>query len=1103
MELRNQFDETFYNDFYKRVSIFLTYYEYLFGNSQIMLSIISDGQVHYKGLDCMNLGSECADVVEYLKVNSYSVENKRYLTTQLFEKFQKHTLTTEDFGPFDIGRFMEAGRSALGGYEKKLIRAVIKNSEDYNCISLPLIGMANFVGAINILWQPQTIGEFDPNLLRRSAEVLTKMFTREYESMLVFRDLDFLDEATNIRLKHQYELLIKKSERHPFLQKLGYPNYYEIFGEQFLRYNKKILHVKQKVDSQDIKTAIISIVVDSFAHNVGAHSLTALKWWIQKRSELLDYKFRFGKNETLTDFNPREIEFEHLREISKNHTKFYQQIGRTDMKNSLTSLMSIIKHAPAELEEKLLTFSDNFRDFKNPEQGQFTPRFPVPIDYGVWLFLEYMRDKSAFWSGVSRDIVYSGESISWYDLLWRDFINNPLFLGTIAHSEGIHKLNVWLEVRDEYGEIQQNGLFAQVDLSVIDKEIAQVERLYQDSSESYESKIAEESEDSEINYSTYGFVRLAKQFSELKTALENLPEVFLPNGIIGKHAFYTVLENTLRNVKHFKNEYGKMQKHGIDFHISIQPHQFQTSEIQPEQTEKEVNWQRLAMRPQSAPVPKMSNQSLTEFEKTKTRTKKKPTDFNLFKVGLWLEHPIPMVYEMQENSEIPELKFVYFNYFKRLSENIVNQYGKPNLGGNSQDKICAAMLLNNTFRSVVETDEEFAKVGYRPYVKIESCIETEEGKYDGIYQSPTNLLESNDLEIEKEKYLRQFPIGSMGFIKKYMYMWKAESLKVVDDHEFDVRTENLSRFRIIAAKNVSLSEAKNKFRLQGVIRIVNHERVAHLPEGSEEKYHLAYLNWLKKWLALETDEKLETLISIRNTPIGLISLDEAGEITYQNYSDLYGKFDSDNFQGRKIELSHGNQQAMASQQLLEIRSHGTFLKHFYDNKPFGKINKYRFTDKGLLIEFFEAINTKVCIIDNRIFTRIPKSRRKTLDRQLNLHFFPEQDASWHESKAQIMENCNFLIFHLSFIESFNRQKYTANEIDAFIRNEIGILDELPDNLIVTITTGRGRSGWLATIEHPKITFRPIESLVDALEDGLSMQDFFQVKYNLVKVLMGS
>ena len=103
----------------------------------------------------------------------------------------------------------------------------------------------------------------------------------------------------------------------------------------------------------------------------------------------------------------------------------------------------------------------------------------------------------------------------------------------------------------------------------------------------------------------------------------------------------------------------------------------------------------------------------------------------------------------------------------------------------------------------------------------------------------------------------------------------------------------------------------------------------------------------------------------------------------------------------------------------------------------------------------------------------------------------------------MLKDCNFLILHLSFIESFDRQKYTANEIDAFVRNEIGILEELPENFIMVITTGRGRSGWLETIENPKITFRPIESLVDALEDGLSMQDFFQVKYNLTKVLMGS
>ncbi|MGB0522260.1 MAG: hypothetical protein ACPGJS_04840, partial [Flammeovirgaceae bacterium] len=249
--------------------------------------------------------------------------------------------------------------------------------------------------------------------------------------------------------------------------------------------------------------------------------------------------------------------------------------------------------------------------------------------------------------------------------------------------------------------------------------------------------------------------------------------------------------------------------------------------------------------------------------------------------------------------------------------------------------------------------------------------------------------------------------------------------------------------------------------------------------------------------------KIQTLISIRNTPIGLLQLDEQGEVSYRNYLDLYGKFELESFTGRIIELSHGDQQAGVSQQLCEIRSHGTFLKHFYAGNGFSGINNYRFEKSSLLIELFEAIDTKVCVIDNRIHKRMPENKRQTLEEQLNLHVFPEKDVVWHQEISNMLKGCNFLILHLSFIESFSRQKYTANQIDEFVNKEIGMLEELPENFIVVITTGRGRSGWLETIDNPKITFRPIESLVEALEDGLSMQDFFQIKYNLVKVLMGS
>lgn len=1049
-------DNTFYNDFYKRVSIFLTYYSHLFGDARLVLTVVGKDRVYYRGLESMDLpdSPDMKKALAYLDTFGYLSSDKRYFTSCLLEKFRLQTISLSDFGPFDVGNFLSSEETALEGHEKLLMQAMIQDNERASCIVLPLIGMASLTGAMTIFWNPSDFQT--PELLKSSIQVLIKMCTREYESMLVFKDLDFLDEAANIQLKHRYDILMHRSQLHPFLSEMGYSDYYRVFGEQFLRYNKKILHVKEKVDKQDIKTAIISIVVDSFAHNVGAHSLTALKWWIQKRSELLEYKFRFGKDQELSQLQPVTVAFDEVRQLAKHHALFFKKIGRHDVKPNIASLGALIKHMPADLENRLLSFQPILRDAKKPEDGNFQPRFPVPIDYAIWPFLEYMRDKSAFWSGVSRDIVYSGEAVSWYDLIWRDFINNPLFLGTIAHSEGIHKLNVWLDIKTPAGDSIAEGLFVQIDLSVIDQEIAQVELLYQEAAPSSKEKAEEDA--AGVHYASYGFVRLAQQFEPLRQALEGLPEVFLPNGIIGKHAFYTIIENTLRNVKHFRDEYAAMQKDGINLHLSLQPASFEDK-----------------------------------------RNGLKDDALNLFKVGVWLRHDIKLVHK--GNDAVNNYP-VFFRYLSRLQENIVNQYGQPNLGGNSQDKICGAMLLNNTFKSVVETDVERAKIGYWPYVHIASYVHedyrmTED---DGVYAPAQSPLDGQKLQQDVQRYLERFPAGSIGYITKYLYLWKAENLKIVEgEGGFDARTDNISRFRIIASKGLPLPIARDKFRKQGVIRVVGWEHIEKHDEDTIFDY--AYLAWLREWLDWKEGSRLEALISIRNAPVGLITLNESGSISYKNYQTLYEDFNIDNFSGRILELAHGQGQNMGS--VCEVRSHGAFLKYFFEEHGFDSLARHQFQRQYKLIELTEAWLTGISIIDNRIFMRIPEPKRKVLEEQLNLYLFPEKDEVWYQQHHRLVSQSNFLIAHLSFIESFDGQRYTANDIDSFVHQEIGPVEELPENFIVVITTGRGRSGWLESIEDPKITFRPIESLVDALEDGLSIQDLFQVKYNLMKVLMGS
>ena len=57
---------------------------------------------------------------------------------------------------------------------------------------------------------------------------------------------------------------------------------------------------EQKVKEFSLKSGIISIIVDSFAHNIGAHSLAALKWISQKRYDNLKEKI-FNIKEEIND----------------------------------------------------------------------------------------------------------------------------------------------------------------------------------------------------------------------------------------------------------------------------------------------------------------------------------------------------------------------------------------------------------------------------------------------------------------------------------------------------------------------------------------------------------------------------------------------------------------------------------------------------------------------------------------------------------------------------------------------------------------------------------------------------------------------------------
>ena len=675
-------------------------------------------------------------------------------------------------------------------------------------------------------------------------------------------------------------------------------------------------------------------------------------------------------------------------------------------------------------------------------------RIPLSIDNALYKYFTYLRDKSAFWGGVTRDIVFGGSTISWYELLWNGFATNPLFLGTITHSEGINKLNIYVKVINnrnaQENDIEENdfSLLAQIDCSIF------LEELMHDKNTKNLSKSKKDYFD-DINYSKYAFIRINKEHQLLSKKLEKLPKVFLPNGVIGKHAMFTILENTIRNIKHKINNENNIKEDGINLCLTVE--------------EKIIDDYHL----NGSPV--------------------------LFQVGVWLNY-----FEDQTRNKNSCL---YETFHEKLKQNVINPVSyQPNFGGNSQDKICAAMLLNNTFISINQDLDSNRKIFF-PYILPSIIFKEQTGNevfsqneysyYDHILNSESyNKVARN--EIRSESCL----------LKRYFHLWIGEDIKVLSNNEdLDFQNDNISRYKIIVDKS-NLKNFKDKLSLvrkQGVIRVIN----SKLNKISFKK---AYFAWLRSWLNLSKIGILH--ISIGNNPddpkerAGLIQF-SANEINYFNLKELENidpvKVTSENY----LFYQHGKDNANQC----KVTSHNSFMKEFYSGGGINKVHKLKITDTIKLLELTETIITTVYIFDNRLNERLPSYNETMWKDQLNLHSYAE--SYWEEKKREICTYANFVIIHLTFIEDIIRKKYNIrpkeNLVRIFAEKELGISFTKFDNngLILIVTSGRGRIEWEESILHPQISFRPIEALMSAIEDGIKVKDDFQVKYNIIKTLFGS
>lgn len=946
----------------------------------------------------------------------------------LFREFQMGEL---GLGDIAIGRLSdyfspvlekEDAMSVLQRAEYHILEAYFDIEKDL-FVSIPLIQFGTFEGVIHLIFK----ADFRSRISERTADLI-RQSTIEYEGILLDWDL----VGSNIEKKSMFRETLNQlkdpkyyssASINPIFRELNYRKYYQqstYYLESRLKYNQEI---PARLMREHRKRAIIAILVDSYAHNISAHSLTALHWWFkQKAASISPEEIENGKA-SLPNEDWRNLEA--IREMTSNSE------DKAALEKKVSQLFSSIQNG-------LLDMTSS-PDLQQKEIESFSlSRSLAPL-------FKFLLEKGAFWSGVTRDFQFGGEISNLFSVLWDDFIQNPLYLGTIAYTEGVTKLNVHLKVYERCIEEKSGAYLKTYEIKkssegqYLDSLLASI-----DASGFLDQRGGKET-----------YLVQGELFKSFQTELENY-QVFFPGGIVGKHSFFTILENEIRNVKHFSTEQlNIIQKEGLNLNLSI----------------------------------------LREHQMVRPEASK---EASLYKIGVWLEHPTRLV----EGNDHLVLKRQ-----KGLAEDIISpETHQPRLGGSFQDKVCAAMLFNNSFVSVGKKVSNRDKA-YYPWIQTgfselgwKSKSEEKVFEVEGRSLSGTN------------KALKEYSTNATGYLKKFFHLWNGSFLQHVR-HESDLDNENISRFRIVNLIRSSRS-LYNKVRNAGVIRIIN-ERRTDISDAE------AYREWLRKWLDDKPyrvrfiqgrESELASIIFNPNQGAYFYSiydymdLDEQTLMEYAGYEEFILKF------AHKGAIAESDNEMEG---VLSIRSHGSFMSYYFPSLP--KISSMLDTRlEGLKIyELAETLLTRICIFDNRVASRVIRSKQEFLHASLGCGIFSENVALWEAIKAEGFNNYHFLVLHLSFIENMKDEygnRYVEGRIEDFISDQI--IAHCPDHKLkdtfnLVITSGRGRTEWWSKLEvtnSPYLrftTFRPVESLIEAVESAILIKDDINLKHYLVKVLFGS
>ena len=994
--------------------------------------------------------------------------NTAVVSSQLYQKFSLGSYRLEDIPRVGMGKLVDyfepilfperAGRGPTPRQvaEYNILKNYFDVFEDLY-LSVPLIQFGEFDGIVHIVYKMEDVQYVNTNSIGN----IIKAFSVNYEDLVLAWDLvGWNPEKTEAIQLPITPFFYEQINKNPILKELKYDQFYKKYLSYLksrIKLTDKVIH--SKVYAPYLKTAIISIMIDSYAHNISAHSLVALNWWFKRRAENLRSK---------SEAHYQEVE--EVTEILEDAIPKGFELDR---------LMDLLK---PWMEGQFV---------KEPQADNEVVKYPGSLAREIQPLLKFLMQKGAFWSGIARDNHFGGESRSMFSLLWEDFINNPLYLGTIAKSEDISKISLHIIQYAPYDcqknrfpaylnpkTVEEEGVFVEIDIknrrpkAKRDEEhgfyisLPNGEPLYY-----HEFRELENMSD---------FVHPGKDYAKVKTLLEN-SKLFFPGEVVGRHAFFTMLENEIRNVKHYKGEsLTDIQKNGLKLYISLQ--------------EKRVK----------------DDQG---------------SDPELYNIGVWIGTPTDL--QTRGSNILVKRKF------EALYKDIMDEETfAPRLGGSFQDKICAGMLFNNKFRKVQNGDVNPAR------------DKRDDTPRDQLYypwitpaSSPADAPHE-DIEVFQEvkdqvHYFKDIYPHSKGYFKKYFHVWKASNIKEVSGlADINFQWENLSRFKFVSIQSSHEEQSQLwwKVRSNGVIRIISNK--------IEQQYHndedgigilQAYNYWLRNWMSHDS-YSIKLLVDGAITGQMIFRKNELEPFRYYNTAELERLTEDpgkDCIKSETIDIAHGG--FSIAPDLVRYRSHGIYKTYFTEKLNGGSSIPTQVSAR--LIELFEVLTTKICIFDNRIWHRVRNDQRKSLYREsLKLIIHDEETPMldednnwtgiWEEQKKVRSESCHFLIIHLSYIEKILVTKYSDHEdfeenIGLFIEKEIlpaiTVNDEIRDNFILVITSGRGRTKWWTKLNENKkyraftsfTMFRPVESLISGIEDALGRKDDIELKYNLVKVLFGT